>query len=135
MQKIFEHDAENGDVSGEAAVMAKLPGQSSVIYSTSQCSMGQLARGKSKWEVRETPRLTTSNMNLSQCCSNVSLASFKSGRSISCTSLSKRIKTIDDVKIAMNDEQLVEFKSLMTDSFTKVLSIFSSIKQTSKRKL
>jgi hypothetical protein len=86
-----------------------------------------------KWLVKDTTRFTTSNMNLSKssltrpdliysCTSNKSLHSTKSSlsTSASCTSLSKRIKTFDDVKIAMNDEQLEEFKKIMEISFKKV---------------
>lgn len=99
-------------------------------------------RAESKWEVSSPPKIVTSshsglnfsrqnalpyarptnsslsiNSNLSNL-STTSLLSVQSG--LSSTSLIRKLLTVEDIKINVNEYQLEEFRNLMLEAFKKV---------------
>lgn len=111
MQKIFEHDSET--LKSSEINEPFLFGTN--IFGTHGKHVSQKDK---KWSVKETVRLGTS-------ISNVSSGNFRRFTSESSSSIgsqlgSRRIKTIDDVRIRLNDEQLEELYKRMISNFNQV---------------
>ena len=116
MQKIFEHDSETlkSCETNESVMLFT----SNLIRAETGCDRFGEKHGARKWLVREPARLSTCISNVS---SNFARRRFPSDAERGGTAgLSRRIKTIDDVRIRLNDEQLDELHKRMICSFKKV---------------
>lgn len=86
-----------------------------------------------KWQISAPPKLVTSNHSnlsyqraLKPVNSNLSLLSVSSATSLnsqsrSSTSLVRKMLTVDDIKININEDQLDEFKIMMIEAFRQVV--------------
>lgn len=111
MQKIFEHDAET---------LKSCEINEPFLFGTNIFGTHgrQVSQKLKKWSVKEPVRLSTSISNVSS--GNFHRFTSESSSSTGSQLGSRRIKTIDDVRIRLNDEQLEELYKRMISNFNQV---------------
>ena len=136
MQKIFEHDSDllqSRETSEAVKFTDILPATTTVSLTSLTKSL--LAKSRSygsnmslhngsvkKWEVKEAGHLMGKSRpgSMTSVVSNMSIAgSYRSQLGPVPIVMHKRIKTIDDVRIVVSDEQLKEFEELMNGAFRR----------------
>lgn len=114
MKKIFEHDSE----SSKSRVTDEF-----IIFDLAHPIANTVSENKSSTSLCDIKKCESDELRSNNSSGLSNLTRFDGFRSsVSSTYLSKRIKTVKDFKISLDDGQLDEFKNIMKEEFRKVSS-------------